>query len=67
MACACLFVLSAISIEAKDQWLEVRSKNFYLIGNATEKAGKALNDAGASINNATKNTLKCIQSALADC
>jgi hypothetical protein len=31
------FVLTPQSVSAKDDWLQVRSKNFYLIGNASEK------------------------------
>lgn len=30
-------VFSAVPTEAKDQWLQIRSKNFFLIGNASEK------------------------------
>lgn len=33
---ACFAVLPS-SVSAKDEWLQVRSKNFYLIGNASEK------------------------------
>jgi tetratricopeptide (TPR) repeat protein len=33
---ACLVLLPA-SVMAKDEWLQVRSKNFFLIGNASEK------------------------------
>ena len=32
-----LIVSSANAISARDTWLEVRSKNFYLVGNASEK------------------------------
>jgi len=32
-----LIALSAVAAEAKDQWIQVRTKNFYLIGNASEK------------------------------
>ncbi len=32
-----IFVFLQIPISAKDEWLAVRSKNFYLIGNANEK------------------------------
>ncbi|MEP6849842.1 MAG: hypothetical protein ABI999_13380 [Acidobacteriota bacterium] len=32
-ACAAL----AVPVLAKDEWLQVRSKNFFLIGNASEK------------------------------
>ncbi|MEO8572354.1 MAG: tetratricopeptide repeat protein [Pyrinomonadaceae bacterium] len=34
---AAFFVLSPTSAMAKDEWLQVRSKNFFLIGNASEK------------------------------
>src|SRR5688500_7762809 len=39
---ASLFLLAAFAFipapaSAKDQWLQVRSKNFFLIGNASEK------------------------------
>lgn len=32
-----VFVFMQTSVSAKDEWLAVRSKNFYLIGNANEK------------------------------
>src|SRR5436190_19060608 len=31
------FAFSAVPAFAKDQWLQVRSKNFFLVGNAPEK------------------------------
>jgi tetratricopeptide (TPR) repeat protein len=34
---ACLFALPAQTASAKDAWTSVRTKNFFLIGNATEK------------------------------
>ena len=46
MKSPCLFILIALSItlficvrstEAKDEWIQIRSKNFFLIGNASEK------------------------------
>ena len=36
LAIACSIVLPAAA-SAKDEWIQVRSKNFFLIGNATEK------------------------------
>lgn len=32
-----LFAFSAVPAEAKDEWLQIRSKNFLLVGNASEK------------------------------
>lgn len=32
-----LFLVSASQISAKDEWINVRSKNFFLIGNASDK------------------------------
>jgi len=32
-----LFTLCVLSVSAKDQWVTVRSQNFFLIGNASEK------------------------------
>jgi tetratricopeptide (TPR) repeat protein len=32
-----LFVLSSFAVSAKDNWIRVQSKNFHLIGNASEK------------------------------
>lgn len=32
-----LFTLCILSVSAKDQWITVRSQNFFLIGNASEK------------------------------
>lgn len=32
-----ILAFSATSVSANDEWLQVRSKNFYLIGNASEK------------------------------
>src|SRR4051812_46687319 len=34
---ALLLALSSIPASAKDEWIQVRSKNFFLIGNASEK------------------------------
>ena len=36
---AALFALLTISstVAAKDEWVQVRSKNFFLVGNASEK------------------------------
>jgi tetratricopeptide (TPR) repeat protein len=33
----CLFIFSASAVNAKDAWTSVRSKNFFLVGNASEK------------------------------
>ncbi|MBC7795729.1 MAG: DUF1570 domain-containing protein, partial [Pyrinomonadaceae bacterium] len=35
--CAFLFVFVSADVSAKDEWLQVRSKNFNLIGNASER------------------------------
>ena len=35
--CTLLFLVAASNTLAKDEWLQVRSKNFYLVGNASEK------------------------------
>lgn len=32
-----LVLFSSVFVQAKDQWIQVRSKNFFLIGNASEK------------------------------
>lgn len=37
LVCVLLIALSVSSVSAKDEWLRVRSKNFNLIGNASEK------------------------------
>src|SRR5262245_12507217 len=36
-ACLLLLLLPAFSAAAKDNWVSVRSKNFLLVGNASEK------------------------------
>ena len=36
-AVASLFLVAHTTAEAKDEWLQVRSKNFFLVGNAAEK------------------------------
>src|ERR1044071_7458368 len=35
--CSLLFLVAASATVAKDEWLQVKSKNFYLVGNASEK------------------------------
>lgn len=35
--CAAVFLLSVFSVEAKDDWLNIRTANFNLVGNASEK------------------------------
>ncbi|MEO6334413.1 MAG: tetratricopeptide repeat protein, partial [Pyrinomonadaceae bacterium] len=35
--CAAFFTISPMAALAKDEWLQVRSKNFFLVGNASEK------------------------------
>ena len=35
--CAAVFLLSGVSVEAKDDWLNIRTANFNLVGNASEK------------------------------
>jgi tetratricopeptide (TPR) repeat protein len=37
LLCAGLLLSASLSTHAKDEWLQVRSKNFFLVGNASEK------------------------------
>jgi len=37
LLCIGLFLSLSQSVEGKDEWIQVRSKNFFLIGNASEK------------------------------
>ena len=37
LALIVLFLSIAVSASAKDEWIQVRSKNFFLVGNASEK------------------------------
>ncbi|HTK25476.1 MAG TPA: tetratricopeptide repeat protein [Pyrinomonadaceae bacterium] len=37
LALVVLFLAIAVPVSAKDEWIQVRSKNFFLVGNASEK------------------------------
>lgn len=59
--------LGELASETYDASKETVKETGEAIKNMTEKTGNAIKDAGESISTTTKNTLKCIKSALSDC